>query len=82
MKSYNENHSSYYYFIRYTAARVLDTSQLNKTVGPKERTESPDKTKPDNHMHLMLTVIESEKTHAITLGENHSYFRSCLKFLI
>lgn len=76
MKPYNENHSSYYYFSSYT-----DTSLLNKTRGPKERTESPDKTKPDN-LHLMLTVIESERTHAVTLGENHSYFRSCLKFLI
>lgn len=58
-----------------TQKRVLDTSQLNKTVGLKERTESPDKTKPDN-LPLMLTVRESERTQAVTLGENHTFFRS------
>lgn len=63
-----------------TQKRILDTSQLNKTVGPKERSESPDKTKPDN-LHLELTVIESERTHTVTSGENQSYFR-CLKLLI
>lgn len=79
MKLYNENQSSYYYFISYT--EKSSRLQLNKTVGPKKRTESPNKTKPDN-LYLMLTVTESERTHAVTLGENHTYFRSCLKFLI